>query len=135
MRTLTASEIIELSGAVRAVVFLSVNWSIPARDASRLALQLETRWRERHPESIVPFVQIDLSEQTGPVWDATGCWLCDQWLADPEMLMFCGAGPLLWIVEGRVRLRILAPCAVPLDTLYEQTQLLFGMPADRTCET
>lgn len=95
----------------RALLFLWVNWAIHARQSravvTRLLEELNTTAHN------VPCYMADVSGQEGELWDALLHWLT----ADgrpAEHLLYCGAGPLLWVQEGKVVLHITDPFTHPL---------------------
>jgi hypothetical protein len=71
-------------------------------------------------------MQIDLSEQSGDVWDATLKWLESQKIPDAPQLMYCGAGPLLWIRGGTIKNVIMNPNSTTFDILMALTESSFG---------
>ena len=71
-------------------------------------------------------MQIDLSEQSGDVWDATLKWLESQTIPDAPQLMNCGAGPLLWIRGGAIKNLIMNPNSTTFDNLMAVTESSFG---------
>lgn len=75
-------------------------------------------------------MQIDLSEQAGEVWDAMLKWLESQKILDAPQLMYCGAGPLLWIRDGTIENVIMNPNSTTLDKLMAMTERSFGASND-----
>jgi hypothetical protein len=109
----------------RALVFLFVNWSGPARDSKLTIQHLLERWQQEAPDQPAPCYQLDLSDQEGPVWDAVKDWLTAQG-RPVESLMFGGAGPLLWLRSGTVAAHVPAPFQTRVETLVAISRAVFG---------
>ncbi len=88
----------------RALLYLSVNWSMPERSSRQVVAELDELWRRRRPECPVPSYAADLSDGVGEVWDTLTAWLAASGL--PASLAFSGAGALLWLRSGRAELHM-----------------------------
>ncbi len=85
-----------------AVVFIWVDWSMHARQSASIAIRMVADWRSKHPDANIDLLQIDLSEQSGEMWDAVEQWLGSQDIQDAGSLMYGGAGALLWVRSGMI---------------------------------
>lgn len=91
-----------------AFLFLWVNWAIHARNSWAVVEEVVASWQVEHPDQPVPCYIIDVSDQSGEVWDALAEWLTAE--GQPAgHLMLSGAGPLLCVRSGHVVLHVLAP--------------------------
>ncbi len=110
----------------RAVVVLWVDWAIHARRSADSAEQMIARWNREHPDASVDLSQIDLSEQAGEIWDAAGDWLSSQKVADVGVLMYSGAGSILWMRSGHLVRYVLNGNSKTVDELLELMNESFG---------
>src|SRR5262245_16551694 len=92
----------------QALVFLWVNWATQAR-ASRLVVdKVVESWNAEHPDRRLPCYLVDVSEQSGDLWDGLVEWLTAEHRPVGQLMM-SGVGPLLWVCSGHVVLHMLAP--------------------------
>ena len=103
-----------------AVVFLYVDWSMPARVSATNAKQMIDRWNRDRPNQVATLSMIDISEQSGEIWDATDNWLTSQDLPNRSGLLSAGAGSILWIQSGRVVQYVLNAGAETVDDLLDR---------------
>ena len=99
----------------RALIFLWVDWSMQAR-FSELALRaLLKLWDAEMVGCPVAVYRVNLSSQTGEVWQSVRAWLAAQ--GQPaDLLTISGNGALLWVRRGSV-LR-----AIPTVALADRPQ-------------
>ena len=85
----------------RALVFLWVDWSKQARFSELAFRHLFRSWHVETRGCTVAVYRIDLSSQTGDVWNAVRHWLGAQ--GQPvDLLTFSGNGALLWVRRSSV---------------------------------
>jgi hypothetical protein len=126
MDKLNATQICALPLTTNAIVQLWVNWAIHSHQSFAVAKQLAINWNQRNQQLRLGLMQIDLSEQAGEVWEATLKWLESQTIPDSRQLMYCGAGPLLWIRDGTIENVVINPSSTTLDNLMAMTERSFG---------
>ena len=126
MDKLTATEICALPLTTNTIIQLWVDWAIHAQQSFVVAKRLIANWNQTHQQAHLGLMQIDLSEQSGDVWDATLKWLESQTIPDAPQLMNCGAGPLLWIRGGAIKNLIMNPNSTTFDNLMAVTESSFG---------
>ena len=85
-----------------AVVFIWVDWAIHARHSASTAERMITDWNSEHPGANIDLSQIDLSEQSGNMWEAVHIWLESQSVPDIGPLMFGGVGSIMWVRLGTI---------------------------------
>lgn len=128
---LTVADLDEARGRERAFVFLFVNWSGPAHTSKATVRRLVDCWQQEAPDRPAPCYLVDLSEQTGPIWDAVDHWLtANDRPAGP--LMFGGAGPLLWVHCGTVVAHVPGALHKSVETLLAVTRAIFGTDSEAT---
>jgi hypothetical protein len=108
----------------RAILFLWVNWSGPARTSRTLLEQTVELLREAFPDNPLPCFFVDVSDQCGEIWDALIEWLTTEG-RPADQLMWSGAGPILWLRSGRVILHVLAPLQFTASQLAAVTRSAF----------
>jgi hypothetical protein len=91
LETITAA-----CGAARALLFLSVPWSCPERNARQVFRAAVARLEEFHPGLEVRFFQLDEDAEA-----------CQEWLSSLNVPQLGGgyprgAGSLLWLEKGKV---------------------------------
>ncbi len=59
-------------------------------------------------DRLIPTFTIDVSDQSGELWDALAKWLATQ-DQGPWELLGCGAGAIAWLQNGRVVHQVIAP--------------------------
>jgi hypothetical protein len=72
-------------------------------------------WNGKHPNLITDLLRIDLSEQSGEMWNAVEEWLGSQSISDAGSLMHGGAGSIMWVRSGtivRYVVTVFAPAAL-----------------------
>jgi len=118
----------------RAVVFLWVDWAIHARHSARAAEEMSDRWNHQHNDATIALSQVDLTEQSGEMWDAMNDWLASQDIADATGLLYGGAGAVIWIRSGEIIRYVINANAETVDGLLEIMNHSFGSqePTDAT---
>jgi hypothetical protein len=85
----------------RAFVFLYVNWAIQARHSIIVVRKFLEAWQAARPTSPIPAYLVDLSDQTGEVWEAVRAWIRLE--GEPvDRLTYGGYGSLLWVTSGSI---------------------------------
>lgn len=112
-----ASELATAIDQPQAVLFLWVEWSMTAREARTLVNQASAGWQ-------FPCYVLDVSDQSGALWDALAAWLTTE-RRPASALMFSGNGSLLWVRSGRVALHTVAPVSLGAATLQALTRSVF----------
>lgn len=118
------SEFDELRSADQAIVFLFAGWSIYAirgRDVMRASL--EQFGGSDLADSGVSWWMIDLSEQSGAIFDATFQWLRTQ-TRDAEYWLSWGAGTVIWCRHGKLQHRVLSAEHETPDSILHTTRAL-----------
>ncbi|MEO0474719.1 MAG: hypothetical protein AAF085_01940, partial [Planctomycetota bacterium] len=57
---------------------------------------------QESPEYPVDVYQIDVSEQSGELWDELTSWLSDQNIPHQQPLLTGGGGSMLWVKSGDI---------------------------------
>jgi hypothetical protein len=96
-----------------------VNWAIQARQSRATVVRLLEELNGA--EHQIPCYVADVSGQEGELWDTLLKWLTAE-RRQAEHLLYCGAGPLLWVQAGKVVLEITAPYTHPLPQLIDVTR-------------
>lgn len=97
----SARELATLSTLPRAIVFIYVNWSVQARQSDVAIRELLAAWQVDQASLALPAFRIDLTDQSGEIWEATRAWLRDE--RQPyDMLTYSGGGAIVWLRSGRV---------------------------------
>jgi hypothetical protein len=91
-----------------AFLFLWVNWAVHARKSQAVVDEVVASWQAEHPGQPVPCYIVDVSDQSGELWDALAEWLTAEGSQAGDLMM-SGVGPLLWVRSGHVVLQVLAP--------------------------
>jgi hypothetical protein len=102
------SELAVAQSEPRAFLFLWVNWAIHALNAGKVVEEVVAAWQVEHPDEPAPCYIVDVSDQSGELWDALAEWLNSEGRPAGDLMM-SGVGPLLWMRSGRVVLHVLAP--------------------------
>ena len=121
----TTTDLAAMQAKPRAFVFLWVNWSGPAINSRSLVEQVVTTWHTQHPEQQVPCYSIDVSDQSGEVWDGLVAWLTAEGRPAGN-LMYGGAGPLLWVRSGHVILHVLSSLQYDCVRLVAASRSVFN---------
>ena len=108
----------------RAFVFLSVDWAVHSKQSEIDVLASVKEWQEDNSSVSAPLYRIDLTEQKRPLWDNVAEWLKREKLT--TNLMISGAGPLLWILKGRIADHVPNAHYVGSEALIEKTRALFN---------
>ncbi len=98
----TIADLDKLRVQERAVVFVWVDWAIHARQSVRTAERMIADWNSEHPGANMDMWQIDLSEQSGEMWDAVEEWLRSQSIPNAGLLMYEGYGAIMWVRSGTI---------------------------------
>ena len=78
------------------VLFIWVNWSGQARDSERRFQSAYDRWCAIRSDEVVPAYRLDVSEQSGELWDHLANWLSRHVQREQvHTLMIGGVGSLL----------------------------------------
>lgn len=117
----------EMLTAPAAVVFLHVVWSTYAIRGRRIVqdFELATRQNALRVGLDVTCWEIDVSDQTGAVWDATARWLTPQ-TEQGHSLMWGGYGSLLWCAAGELRSVAISAERMTWPDLMERTREAFS---------
>lgn len=84
----------------KAVAMLWVDWSMAARASE---ITVDAIVANRDPSCVrCPFVKIDVSEQSGELWDMACNWISSSAAQNPSGLIYGGAGSLLFLRHGRI---------------------------------
>jgi hypothetical protein len=110
----------------RAVILIWVNWAIHARKSADVVEGLLALWAEKHSDHPIAAFQVDVSEQSGELWDAFRSWLRKEGQKD-DQLTFAGVGSLLFVRHGSVRGSISYPGDMKLPVLLSATSAAFEM--------
>jgi hypothetical protein len=95
------TEFEELLAADRALVFVDVEWSMTSVQSRTTVAEL-VEWMESDAElQTVSLYRLDLSEQTGAVYDAAGDWFSSQ-RANVSAGVLSGNGALVWARRGGI---------------------------------
>jgi hypothetical protein len=94
-------DLAEAATQVRAFLFLYVNWAIHAQKSMSTVEAVAATWDSSHPSIPAPCYIVDVSEQSGEVWDALADLLKNE-ERPVGLLMMSGGGPLLWVHEGHI---------------------------------
>ena len=102
MKAVTSKDdLLEARSALRALVFLWVNWAIQARQSEVALNKMLESWQRAFTQHPIPVYRADLSDQEGEVWDAIRAWLeAEGRPVDP--LTYGGYGALLWMIDGKI---------------------------------
>lgn len=87
-------------------------------------------WQKAHPDQDVPCYRVDVSDQSGELWDALAQWLTDE-NRPTGQLMMSGVGPLLWVQSGHVVLHMAAPLEHDAAKLAKLSNSVFEIDAGR----
>ena len=71
-------------------------------------------------------MQIDLSEQSGDIWDAVAEWLESQDIPDAGSLMYGGGGAIIWVRSGNIVRYVINANSEPVDGLMTRMSQAFG---------
>ncbi len=118
----------ELAAALsepRAIIFLWVNWAIQSVGSHRIVESMMQAWESQHPDEPVPFYVVDVSTQSGELWDALANWLTAEGCPTGQLLM-SGVGPLLWLQSGQVVMHVAAPLNFEITKLVSVTRSVFA---------
>ena len=110
----------------RAVVFLSVDWAMHARHSARVAQRLIERWNREQTDAPLVLSMINLTEQTGEMWDSVADWLAAQDIHDSNALMYGGVGPIIWLQSGRIVQYVTDASAETDDALIDRMVQAFA---------
>lgn len=113
----------------RAFLFLWVNWAIQARRSRAVVDEVVASWNGEEPCQPVPCYMVDVSDQSGDVWDALAAWLTAEGRPAGHLMM-SGVGPLLWVRSGRVVLHVLAPIHYGPSKLVAASRDAFAADAE-----
>ncbi len=128
------NEFVAALSEARAFLFLWVNWAIHARKARGVVEQTVAAWQSEHPDQPIPCYMLDVSDQSGEVWDALAEWLMAEG-RPAERLMMSGVGPLLWLRSGHVVLHVLAPPEYGATKLAAASRGVFEPDAEPSTTT
>jgi hypothetical protein len=93
--TIGGGELIpQILAAERAMVFISVTWSAPERNARREFEEAAGRWKVEFPDHAIEFFRLNIDEEL----------FAQDWLIGLGFGVFIpmGAGSLLWLEKGKV---------------------------------
>ncbi len=84
------------------------------------------RWNRQHLDAPILLWKIDVSQQSGAIWDEVDAWLTSGGVANKNSLMLGGAGGMIWIRSGQIVGHVVNANAATVDRLLEMTEALFG---------
>jgi hypothetical protein len=140
----TQAEFEAMLAEERCLLFIDAAWSGPARGSKAVVRRLMDAWNKQSPRQPLELYRVDLSEQTGPLWEAVRQWM-DSQFAPSERLMFGGGGSLLWLRSGVILAHEVYPAGAgstahvgtrlasffkvysPIPELILRTRLAFGI--------
>lgn len=124
----STADLDKLRDQERAVVFLWVNWAIHALHSANIAERMIAEWNREHPNADIDLLQIDVSEQSGDIWDAVAVWFESQHIPDVGSLMYGGAGSIIWVRSGTIMQYVINANTETLDGLLALMSQSFGTP-------
>lgn len=119
----TADDLRNMLAAQRSIVFVDVDWSGYSARARRVVRDFMEAWKRDNSGPAVAFYRLNLSEQKGPLWNATGDWLSTQ--SAPRQIMVAGAGSLIWVSKGKIEHHLLNASTSTTTELIEQTRRVY----------
>ena len=119
----TVDDLRNMLSAQQAVVFVDVDWSMTSVEARQHVRDFIEAWNHQNSGVAVTFYHLNLTEQEGPLWNATGDWLNTQ--SAPTHIMSDGAGALIWVSKGKIDHYLLNSSTSNTTELIEQTRRTF----------
>jgi hypothetical protein len=104
-----------------------VNWSIQARHSLSQAESLIGVLRAQPTDWQFNEYRLDLSEQSGELWNATRTWLASEG-ENVDTLTWGGYGSLLWLRNGKVVDRAFSAGEASKGDLLARTESAFMEP-------
>lgn len=101
------------------ILYVDVDWSANAVYSRPFVAQFRDALEKDDRFAGVVFRRVDLTHQTGPIWDSMEKWLSDQG-ADPGV-MSSGGGSLVWARAGKVIDSLNTVVGVDIKNLVEIT--------------
>jgi hypothetical protein len=120
-----AAQVAELEQQASALAFLWVAWAIHAHRSEKTALELVANWNESHPQLPLVLWKIDLSDQTGAVWDAVDARLAPEESSTKDSLLYGESGGMVWVRSGQIVERVVSASAESAERLLEITEKIF----------
>jgi hypothetical protein len=102
LKVKTIADLDKLRAQECAVVFVRVDWAIHSHQSASRAELMIADWKSENPTANIDLLQIDLSGQSGEMWDAVEEWLGSQSIPDAEALMYGGYDPIMWVRSGTI---------------------------------
>ena len=84
------------------ILFEFAAWSGPSHQSRGVVTDAFAQLRRSAPTLDISIVEIDVTEQSGDIWDRVTAWLTDQNNVDPTTYMYSGAGSVAWVRDGNV---------------------------------
>ena len=108
------------------IIHIDVNWSGYAVQARPLVLRVRELIAQKEAYADVVFRRIDLSDQSGEMWDTLKEWFRNQ--PSDGTVMFSGYGAIVWVRSGRVVGEIHYAAHTGVESLVSRTVTAFGEP-------
>ncbi|MGE0529663.1 MAG: hypothetical protein AB7P49_21635 [Bdellovibrionales bacterium] len=108
------------------VIFIWVNWSMFARNSAKIVERLNCCWNQQHPSKKIEFLQIDLSDQFGDMWENVRKWLESQNITHSGELMFGGVGSIVFVQSGTILHYVINPNSETVGGLLKMMTQVFG---------
>ena len=127
VRKVTSAEHLgALTNQPLAVALLWVDWSVHARKSETTALAMVDHWNRKHVGTPLAMWMIDVSPQSGVIWDQVNAWLTSGGLQNKDTLMCGGAGSLVWVRSGQIVEHVVNANAKSVNRLLNLTEKVFG---------
>jgi hypothetical protein len=109
----------------KTLLFLWVEWAVQARKSNSIVEGLLESWKANHREHSHPAYRVDLSSQSGELWEAIRTWLHSEGQAVDEVT-YGGSGALLCVLAGKVALAVPNVSIVEPMKLAKVTEAVFS---------
>ena len=108
----------------RILLHIDVNWAIHAINSrpvvAKSIASIETTWPGK-----VQFYNVDLSDQSGPLWDYMRTWFKRQHASGVSLSAGCGA--VVWIANGQFQIEVPNAMSLEAEKLTTLTQSVFKL--------
>jgi hypothetical protein len=120
----TPDDLKEMLADTRAVVFVDVDWSLQTAQTRRHVHDFIKTWSIQTSTSGVTFYRLDMTEQSGELYDAVNKWLEGQPVRGN---IVCGGyGSLIWVSKGNVRHSLINATWAKTPELIQTTADVFS---------